>query len=423
SSVSLQHVPLDASVETDLDPELRRGLCFAEQKLAELVRLAGGAGQGARAARPLASFGAPPPDPAESGLPESAFQRSEPYDERRPKQAKLPAFATTTIGSFPQTERMRKARLARNRGALSEEAYRERVAAEIGYAIGAQEALEVDVLVHGEAERSDMVEYFGVALQGVAFTQQGWVQSYGSRYVRPPVIAGDVSRRGPMTVREFELAQSLTSRPVKGMLTGPVTILNWSFPRKDISRAAQARQLALALRDEVADLERAGCAIVQVDEPALREGLPLKPERWAAYLSWAVRAFCLATAGARPETQVVTHLCYSSFEDVLGAIEAMDADVLTIENSRSDDAMVRALARGGYRRDLGPGVYDVHSPVVPEASAMADKLRSFVETGAEACRPDRLWVNPDCGLKTRRWEEVLPSIRNMVRAAKTLRGE
>lgn len=379
---------------------------------------------GVEAASPLASFGAGyGASESTTTVPEAMYSRSESYEARRGKQPTFAPFPTTTIGSFPQTAAIRRARLQYKRGALSEERYRERIGAEIGYVIGVQEALGVDVLVHGEPERSDMVEYFGLKLDGYAFTEQGWVQSYGSRYVRPPIVAGDVSRAAPMTVHEYALAQALTERPVKGMLTGPVTMLNWSFPRKDIPRSAQAFQIALALRAEVADLEAAGCAIVQVDEPALREGLPLKGARWEAYLDWAVRAFRLSVAGAAPGTQIVTHLCYSSFEDILPAIDAMDADVLTIENSRSDNEMIKALASAGYARDVGPGVYDVHSPVVPTVEFLADKLRSFGSTGILGGDASRIWVNPDCGLKTRRWEEVLPAMRNMVEASRLVREE
>jgi 5-methyltetrahydropteroyltriglutamate--homocysteine methyltransferase len=272
--------------------------------------------------------------------------------------------------------------------------------------------------------RVTQVEFFAQQLAGFTFTAHGWVQSYGSRCVRPPVIMSDVSRpRGAMTVREYAVAQSLTRKPVKGMLTGPVTMLNWSFPRADVSRATQALQLAAALRQEVADLEAAGCAVIQVDEPALREGLPLKRSRWDAYLSWATTAFRVATAGAAPRVMLVTHLCYSEFADILPTIEALDADVLAIESSRSGDAMLRALASHGYARDVGAGVYDVHSPVVPTVDAMRDKLRQARAAGLHADAPERLWVVPDCGLKTRTWEEVLPSLRRMVAAAREMREE
>ncbi|CAN8072508.1 unnamed protein product [Agarophyton chilense] len=265
-----------------------------------------------------------------------------------------------------------------------------------------------------------MVEYFGVKLSGFTFTSNGWVQSYGNRYVRPPIVYGDVSRTEPMTIREFKSAQAMTTKPVKGMLTGATTILNWSFPRKDVSREEQAYQIALALREEVLDLEQAGCKIIQVDDPALREGLPLKHENWKEYLRWAVRSFRLSTSGVQPSTQIVTHLCYSDFEDILEAIDQMDADVLTIENSRSGDEMLLALAKYGYSRDIGPGVYDIHSPVVPKTETMASRIKLFKECGLSS---ERIWVNPDCGLKTRKWKEVLPSLTSMVEAAKVARAE
>eukprot|EP00798_Chlamydomonas_sp_ICE-L_P005552 gene5552-4186_t len=351
------------------------------------------------------------------------YVRSEPFDCRRDKQIAMPAFPTTSIGSFPQTADVRRLRLQYKQGRISRAEYDRGIASHIGFVIGIQESLGMDVLVHGESERTDMVEYFGQALEGMLFTQHGWVQSYGSRYVRPPLIVGDIAFTRSMTVDEFKVAQALTRRPVKGMLTGPVTILNWSFPRHDITRRAQALQLALALRQEVAALEAAGCRVVQVDEPALREGLTPKSSRWAAYLGWAVDAFRLSTAVAAPATQVVTHLSYSDFQDIMAAIDDMDADVLTIENSRSGDDMVRALAASRYGRDIGPGVYDVHSPVVPSVEFMKSKIRSFVATGILDGRLDRIWVNPDCGLKTRGWEETIPALRNMVQAAAEMRAE
>ncbi|KAL6774393.1 METE1 [Auxenochlorella protothecoides x Auxenochlorella symbiontica] len=422
SSAPLLHLPYDVRAEKNLPGELTARLAFALQKLEEIVTVAkSGSGTAPPA---LETFGAAfPSDEGRSGIDASKYHRSEDYATRRPKQPQFRPFPTTSIGSFPQTEQIRRARLQYKRGTISTEQYKEQIGVEIGYAIGLQDALDIDVPVHGEPERSDMVEYFGLKLDGYSFTEHGWVQSYGSRYVRPPIVSGDVTRAGPMTVHEYRLAQAVTARPVKGMLTGPVTMLNWSFPRKDVARSVQAFQIALALRQEMEDLEGAGCRIVQVDEPALREGLPLKERRWARYLDWAVDAFKLSVAGAKPETQVVTHLCYSSFEDILPAIDAMDADVLTIENSRSDNEMVLALASAGYARDIGPGVYDVHSPVVPSVEFLVDKLRSFSGTGILGGDARRIWVNPDCGLKTRRWAEVLPSLRNMVQAAAILRAE
>ncbi|GBF92667.1 hypothetical protein Rsub_05036 [Raphidocelis subcapitata] len=430
SSVSLQHLPWDITAETALPAKLAPRLAFAVQKLAAIARLASGAVAPASGA----SWGAAPVDSVQE-IPRSMFDRAERFEERRAKQLQFPPFPTTSIGSFPQTAQVRRLRAQLKSGALDRPAYEALIDRQIALAVGIQEGLDVDVLVHGEAERTDMSEHFGMQLSGMVFTTNGWVQSYGSRYVRPPIIAGDVAFVAPMTVREFKVAQDLTSRPVKGMLTGPVTILNWSFPRKDLSRRAQAFQLALALRKEVAALEEAGCRIVQVDEPALREGLPLKSSKADSYLSWAVDAFRLCTTVAAPSTQVVTHLCYSDFGDIMQPIIDMDADVLTIENSRSGDAMVRALAAAGYTADLGPASASltaqdrapttphVHSPVVPDAAFLEAKLRSFLDTGILAGAPERLWVNPDCGLKTRAWEEVIPSLRNMVAAAHKLRAE
>nr|BAU71146.1 METE; cobalamin-independent methionine synthase [Parachlorella kessleri] len=437
TSTPLQHVPYDKrSEEGHLPAALLCRIAFAQQKAQELagtVATLRTSPPGSIPALNLGLWTGAAPTPAELQFKPELFFRSEAYEGRRGRQPCFPPFPTTTIGSFPQTPAIRRARLQFKKGALSPEEYRERMAAEIGFAIGAQaskgaecplvEALGLDVLVHGEPERSDMVEYFGLKLAGFHFTENGWVQSYGSRYVRPPIIAGDVSRLEPMTVHEYLIAQGLTTKPVKGMLTGPVTILQWSFVRTDVSRKAQALQIAAALRGEVEDLQAAGCRIIQVDEPALREGLPLKHERWAPYLDWAVNAFRLATAVARPDVQVVTHLCYSDFEDIMGAIDAMDADVLTIENSRSGNEMIAALAASGYRRDVGPGVFDVHTPVVPTVGFMLGKLRSYMETGILGGDATRIHVNPDCGLKTRKWEEVLPALRNMVLAAKTAREE
>ncbi|GJQ14670.1 hypothetical protein GpartN1_g6461.t1 [Galdieria partita] len=413
-SCSLMHVPLDVNSEPSLDSNLKSRLSFARQKISELGLVASGKSDSTASGPGVASS-----QDLENTLDKSMFSRSEPFSKRRSQQFTVPGgFGTTTIGSFPQTPAVRKLRLQYKKGQVSEDEYQRQIDRHISFAIGVQEALGLDVFVHGESERSDMVEYFGQKLRGFTFTENGWVQSYGSRYVRPPIIYADVSRISPMTVREFVVAQSMTNKPVKGMLTGPVTILNWSFPRKDIPRKQQALQIALALRDEVADLEKSGCSIIQMDEPALREGLPLKKERWNEYLDWAVKAFRLSTVVAAPKTQIVTHLCYSDFQDILEAIDQMDADVLTIENSRSDDAMLRALAKYGYARDIGPGVYDVHSPAVPSTEFLVKKLEGFKKSGIPL---ERLWINPDCGLKTRQWEEVIPSLRNMVDVAVQLR--
>ncbi|KAK9846062.1 hypothetical protein WJX84_008883 [Apatococcus fuscideae] len=416
SSTTLQHLPIDKSLEKKLPEHITGRLAFAVQKLDEIVQTAQMAAKLSPGDAKLPTVGNPV-----ANLDKGLFSRPSTFKERRSSQIKTRAFPTTTIGSFPQTTEIRRARLAHKNGKLSDSEYEKQVNEYMQFAIKEQEKLDIDVLVHGEPERSDMVEYFGQKLDGFCFTEHGWVQSYGSRYVRPPVIYGDVKRQSAMTVKEFKYAQDLTKRPVKGMLTGPVTILNWSFPRKDITRQAQAFQIALALREEVADLEKAGCRVIQVDEPALREGLPLKTDRWQPYLAWAVEAFRLSTAVAQNHTQIVTHLCYSDFADILEAIDGLDADVLTIENSRSGNEMVTALAEYKYSRDIGPGVYDVHSPIVPTAKFMGDKIKSFMDTGILAGNAEYIWVNPDCGLKTREWKQVLPSLENMVSAASNMR--
>jgi 5-methyltetrahydropteroyltriglutamate--homocysteine methyltransferase len=331
----------------------------------------------------------------------------------------LPAWPTTTIGSFPQTTEIRGLRLDFKQGRLDSNHYRTGIAEHIKQAILEQERLGLDVLVHGEAERNDMVEYFGEHLEGFVFTQNGWVQSYGSRCVKPPVIIGDVSRPEAITVEWARYAQSLTNKPVKGMLTGPVTILCWSFPREDVSRETIAKQIALALRDEVEDLENAGIGIIQIDEPALREGLPLHQSEWAAYLNWAVEAFRLNAAVARDETQIHTHMCYCEFNDIMDAIAALDADVITIETSRSDMDLLEAFENFDYPNEIGPGVYDIHSPNVPSVEWIEALLLKAAKRIPEA----RLWVNPDCGLKTRGWTETCQALENMVTAAKKLRGE
>ncbi|MFS2021170.1 5-methyltetrahydropteroyltriglutamate--homocysteine S-methyltransferase, partial [Massilia sp. CT11-108] len=331
----------------------------------------------------------------------------------------LPAFPTTTIGSFPQTPAIRAARAAWRRGELADTAYDTAMRAEIAHAVQVQENLGLDVLVHGEAERNDMVEYFGEQLDGFAFSANGWVQSYGSRCVKPPVLYGDVARPAPMTVAWTAYAQSLTARPLKGMLTGPVTILQWSFVRDDQPRALTCAQIALAIRAEVTDLERAGIGIVQIDEPALREGLPLRRASRGAYLDWAGRAFRIAASGVADATQIHTHMCYAEFNDILPAIAALDADVITIETSRSDMELLAGFGAFAYPNEIGPGVYDIHSPRVPATSDMVRLLRK-----ASAVVPaDRLWVNPDCGLKTRAWPETEAALRNMVAAARLLRDE
>jgi 5-methyltetrahydropteroyltriglutamate--homocysteine methyltransferase len=434
ASCSLQHVPIDLAAEQRLDPEVRPWLAFARQKVAEVVTLARGLTEGTDAIaeeleanrRTLAGRrgSARTTDPAMrrrlDAVGEPDLHRASPYEVRRKAQQArlgLPPLPTTTIGSFPQTGEVRRARAARRRGELDEAGYVERMRREIAEVIRIQDELELDVLVHGEPERNDMVQYFGEQLAGVTVTELGWVQSYGTRYVRPPIIFGDVSRPAPMTVGWLTYAQSRTRRPVKGMLTGPVTMLKWSFERDDQPREATARQLALAIRDELADLEAAGVGVIQVDEPALREALPLRRERRQAYLTWAVEAFRLATAGVADETQVHTHMCYSEFGEILPAIDGLDADVTSIEAARSRMELVRDLEQAGYGREIGLGVYDIHSPRVPPPDEMATLLTEALE----AIGPDRLWVNPDCGLKTRDYPEVLASLRNMVAAARTVR--
>ncbi|MYS15746.1 5-methyltetrahydropteroyltriglutamate--homocysteine S-methyltransferase, partial [Streptomyces sp. SID4982] len=349
-------------------------------------------------------------------------RRSEPYAERAAAQRArlgLPLLPTTTIGSFPQTGELRTARADLRAGRIDTAGYEERVKAEIQEVISFQEKTGLDVLVHGEPERNDMVQYFAEQLTGYLATQHGWVQSYGTRYVRPPILAGDISRPEPMTVRWTTYAQSLSDRPVKGMLTGPVTMLAWSFVRDDQPLGETARQVALALRDEVDDLERAGTSVIQVDEPALRETLPLRAADRPAYLAWATEAFRLTTAGVRPDTQVHTHMCYAEFGDIVRAIDDLDADVISLEAARSHMQVARELASHGYPREAGPGVYDIHSPRVPSAGEAAELLR----TGLRAIPAERLWVNPDCGLKTRAWPETRASLENLVAAARTVRSE
>eukprot|EP01134_Creolimax_fragrantissima_P005362 CFRG5362T1 len=416
-SASLMFVPLDINNEPDLPSELKQRLAFARQKLTTVVTVSK---QITNDSTPHVDATANAQSVVATEIEELMFSRDQPFAERRPKQFSVAGgYGTTTIGSFPQTPEIRKLRHQRNKGTITTGQYNNAVDNQISYNIGIQEAIGLDVLVHGEPERTDMVEYFGEKLTGFAFTRNGWVQSYGSRYVRPPIIHSDVSRTEAMTVREFQVAQSMTTKPVKGMLTAATTIINWSFPRKDISREKQAYQIALALREEVLDLEAAGCKVIQVDDPALREGLPLKKENWDAYLRWAVRAFRLSTSGVKPETQIVTHLCYADFEDILEAIDDMNADVLTIENSRSSDDMLLALVRHGYSRDIGPGVYDIHSPVIPTLETMTTRVKLFTDCGLS---PERIWVNPDCGLKTRKWREVLQSLKNMVDVANNERS-
>jgi len=348
-------------------------------------------------------------------------QRQNHYVQRAVKQAALlglPKYPTTTIGSFPQTAEIRHARSQFKAGALNQAAYQQAMKAEIERSVREQEALGLDVLVHGEAERNDMVEYFGEQLEGYAFSQFGWVQSYGSRCVKPPILFGDISRPQAMTVAWIKYAQSLTSKPMKGMLTGPVTILNWSFVRDDQPRSVSCYQLALAIREEVLDLEKAGINVIQIDEAALREGLPLRKSQWKEYLQWAVESFRITANGVTDETQIHTHMCYSEFNDIIASIADMDADVITIETSRSDMELLDAFDDFNYPNEIGPGVYDIHSPNIPTQAHIVQ----LMQKAAERIPAERLWVNPDCGLKTRQWAEVLPALTNMVAAAKTLRA-
>jgi len=349
----------------------------------------------------------------------SDVKRQSPYAVRRARQLSLPPYPTTTIGSFPQTPDVRAARRRMLDGKMTAAAYDAFIGEQITKTLKLQEDLGLDVLVHGEFERNDMVEYFGEQLAGFAFTEHGWVQSYGSRYVKPPIIYGDVSRPKPMTVRWSSFAQEQTAKPVKGMLTGPVTILQWSFVRDDQPRAATAAQLALAIRDEVQDLEAAGIRVIQIDEPALREGMPLRRADGAAYLEWAVRAFRLATSGVTDATQIHTHMCYSEFNDVVRTIAQMDADVISIENARSGSELLQAFQSYKYPNEIGPGVYDIHSPRVPSTAEIVKLLEAV-----RAVLADRqIWVNPDCGLKTRGWEETLPALKNVVTAAQEMRAK
>lgn len=434
-SCSLLHVPVNVQSETGLDAELKSWLSFAVQKLDELKLLQGlldgtldEAGQQAVQAQQAAlrvrresKRTHNPAVQAQMAKIDQLKRQRTPFAQRIQAQRNklnLPAFPTTTIGSFPQTTEIRAARRDWRGGALSDAAYEKAMQAEIEQVIRFQERVGLDVLVHGEAERNDMVEYFGELLGGFAFTQNGWVQSYGSRCVKPPIIFGDVLRLAPMSVAWSSYAQSLTERPVKGMLTGPVTMLQWSFVRDDQSRADTCRQLALALRDEVSDLEQAGIHVIQLDEPAFREGLPLRQGDWQAYLDWAVDCFRLTTSAVSDETQIHTHMCYSEFNDIMQSIADMDADVITIETSRSNMLLLDAFENFEYPNHIGPGVYDIHSPNVPDK----DWMVRLMGEAAKRLPADRLWVNPDCGLKTRGWAETEASLLAMVEAATALRA-
>ena len=434
-SCSLLHTPLRLSDDAAIDPELRGWLAGASEKLDELRVVQRALNEGDQAVsgellaarEAIASRAASPrvrnPAVAErvAQLPQGADRRTSVFAVRQARQKErfaLPSFPTTTIGSFPQTADIRAARAAFKRKELTEQEYEAAMRKEIAHAVRQQEELGIDVLVHGEAERNDMVEYFGEQLDGFAFTANGWVQSYGSRCVKPPVLFGDVSRPAKMTVAWTAHAQSLTDRPMKGMLTGPITILQWSFVRDDQPRSTTAEQIALAIRDEVTDLEAAGIGIIQIDEPAIREGLPLRRARWDEYLQWAARAFRISASGVGDATQVHTHMCYSEFNDILPEIAAMDADVITIETSRSDMELLRGFGDFNYPNEIGPGVYDIHSPRVPSV----DEMVRLMKKASEVIPPQHLWVNPDCGLKTRGWPETQSALRNMVEAARQLRA-
>ncbi len=434
-SCSLLHVPVDLENEEALAPNIHHWLAFAQQKLEELDILSTALNCGRDRVVHQLKDNATAIDDRNSSMQihnlsvkrrvssvtNTMSQRQSTYVERHPRQAdrlKLPLFPTTTIGSFPQTLEIRKTRRKFNNGELDSAAYQTQMKREIESCIREQEALGLDVLVHGEPERNDMVEYFGEQLDGVAFSQAGWVQSYGSRCVKPPIIFGDISRPKPMTCDWIDFASSLTNKPLKGMLTGPVTLLNWSFVRDDQSRAETCLQLALAMRDEVLDLEKAGINIIQIDEAALREGMPLRKSQWQSYLNWAVNSFQIAANGVQDTTQIHTHMCYSEFNDIINSIAAMDADVITIETSRSNMELLDVFDEFNYPNQIGPGVYDIHSPNTPSTESIV----GLMQNAAAKIPSDRLWINPDCGLKTRTWEEVKPALQNMVAAAEMLRS-
>ena len=435
-SCSLLHSPFDLAQESKLDVDLKSWLAFAVQKVNELKLLKRGLTQGRSAIENELAASNFARDQRKSStrihradvaqrlaaLPAGSDQRASSYPVRAKAQAawlKLPLLPTTTIGSFPQTTEIRAARAAFKRGEIDAAAYEAAMKAEIELVIRKQEALDIDVLVHGEAERNDMVEYFGEQLAGFAFTEFGWVQSYGSRCVKPPLIYGDVARPTPMTVSWAVYAQSLSDRPVKGMLTGPVTILQWSFVRNDLSRAEVCKQIALAINDEVLDLENAGIKVIQIDEPAVREGLPLKRADWQQYLDWAGESFRLSCAKVDDSTQIHTHMCYSEFGDILPSIAALDADVITIETSRSDMELLRDFGSFQYPNEIGPGVYDIHSPRVPGEH----ELENLLIKALDVIPAERLWVNPDCGLKTRGWPEVEAALGAMQNVTKRLRAK
>lgn len=434
-SCSLLHTPIDKTEETHLTSELFDALAFANQKLEELVLIHSALTKGVEsissdlttyrnahhAIRSSAARNREDVKVARTSLKEDDFSRPLPFEKRYELQQvalQLPLLPTTTIGSFPQTSEVRQTRKQWRNGDITNEQYNQFIEKETAKWIRYQEDIGLDVLVHGEFERTDMVEYFGERLAGFSFTKNGWVQSYGSRCVKPPVIYGDVAFISGMTIKETVYAQSLTEKVVKGMLTGPVTILNWSFVRNDISRKEVSYQIALALRHEIELLESSGIRVIQVDEPALREGMPLKEKDWDAYITWAVQSFLLATSSVENETQIHTHMCYSNFEDIVDAIRALDADVISIETSRSHGEFINTLKHTTYEKGIGLGVYDIHSPRVPSK----DEMFTIVEQSLQVCDPKYFWINPDCGLKTRRTEEVIPALEHMVQAAKDARS-
>ncbi|MCV9388300.1 5-methyltetrahydropteroyltriglutamate--homocysteine S-methyltransferase [Reichenbachiella ulvae] len=435
SSCSLLHSPCDLNLETDLSKELKSWLAFAKQKLEEIVTLKALAenvkaqdilsklvdNKKANASRRTSGLiHNPLVQRRVKALSADDSQRLASFTERQKQQREvlnLPLFPTTTIGSFPQTKEVRSWRAQFKKGDLDQDSYDRLLAKETESSIRFQEEAGLDVLVHGEFERNDMVEYFGEQLEGFAFTRYGWVQSYGSRCVKPPIIYGDVSRPEAMTVKWSQFAQSLTNKPVKGMLTGPVTILQWSFVRNDQPRSATCQQIALAIRDEVVDLEKAGLKVIQIDEPAIREGLPLKRNEWKAYLNWAIESFRISASGVRNETQIHTHMCYSEFNDIIESIAEMDADVITIETSRSEMELLDAFVQFKYPNEIGPGVYDIHSPRVPSV----EEIEKLLVRASELLPIEHIWVNPDCGLKTRQWPETKQALIHLVDAAKQMR--
>ncbi|NOJ17743.1 5-methyltetrahydropteroyltriglutamate--homocysteine S-methyltransferase [Vibrio jasicida] len=435
SSCSLLHSPVDLELETELSDEVKSWFSFAKQKVTEVALLGRALDGDQNAILACDTYSQPIKDRKAAShvnkphvqsrlnqITAALSQRSAPYEERAVHQAEvlgLPLLPTTTIGSFPQTGEIRVQRSAFRSGQLSESDYKQALKGHIADAVKRQEALDLDVLVHGEAERNDMVEYFAENLAGFQTTQFGWVQSYGSRCVKPAIVVADIEREKPITVEWSTYAQSLTSKQMKGMLTGPVTILCWTFPREDITRKEIADQLALALRDEVSDLQDAGINIIQIDEPAIREGLPLKKRDHKAYLNWAVDAFKISAASAKPETQIHTHMCYSEFNEIIDSVAALDADVITIETSRSNMELLKAFEEFNYPNEIGPGVYDIHSPNIPTE----EWIEGLLKKAAEKIPAQRLWVNPDCGLKTRNWAETEAALGNLVSAAKKLRAE